>query len=118
MRLNPPGAGATIERRVDVHIFLFLFALDTRADGAACQSEGTEAKEMERGGKRERERDIGGGSRNEIEVGSKGEAGSLPTKERERESEKGLGMRGNGERETRKRDEELCRQKGWMRRWR
>lgn len=68
MHLNPPDTRVTVERprRVDVHIFLFPFALDMRADGAACQSEGrgTEAKEMGV---------EGGESGNEIEVGSEGE---------------------------------------------
>lgn len=59
-----------------IHIFLFPFALDTRADGAACQSEETEAKRVETEEKREwpREGRKGKkGSRNEIAAGGEGE---------------------------------------------
>lgn len=73
MHLNPSDARATVERRVDVHIFLFSFALDTRAE------QGTE----ERHGKKERgssERTSGGDWAREIEVDSKGEVGSLERK--------------------------------------
>lgn len=69
---TPARRGDHRAARVDVHIFLFPFALDTCAGGAACQSEGTEAKRVVMEEKSEGQRD-GRGSGNEIEVGSEGE---------------------------------------------
>lgn len=112
MRVNPAGARTTIQRHVDVHIFLFPFALDTRADGAACQSEGTVAKRVETEGKRMRavgggEGTVGGGSGNEIEVGSEGEVGSP-----ERKGEKGGEREGMEKGRPGKRDEEVAAEGG------
>lgn len=70
-----------------IHIFLFPFALDTRADGAACQSEGTEAKRVEMKEKREwRKGDEKGKkeSRNEMAVDIGGEVELLGRKGRKR----------------------------------